>query len=112
MVTGGVARTGRGLLLRSLPVLFALFLALFAAPAGTDGHRTASTAPAASGPVIASCVRAERVARTAEASPAATTAEPVAETPAATTPAVGRARALTAQRTASVAGSRAPPFAA
>lgn len=101
---------GRSSLLRSLPVLFALFLALFTAPAGVTS--AVSAVPAASSPVLACCVPTERVARTAEASPAGTTAAPVAEPPAPATPAAGRARALTAQRTAGVAGSRAPPFAA
>jgi hypothetical protein len=85
-----------------LPVLFVLVLALFAPVRGT--------VPVASGPVIASCARAEHVARTAEAAPA--TVGPDAEPPAATAPAADRAPALTSQDTARAAVSRAPPPAA
>jgi hypothetical protein len=95
--------TRRGVLLRSLPVLFALFLALF------SPHRAVVAAPPPPGPVMVSAPRTEHAARTAEASPAGTTAEPVAEPPAAPTVAAGRAVALTSRYTAGAAGSRAPP---
>src|SRR5690349_10548950 len=98
--------TRRGVLLRSLPVLFALFLALF------SPHQAVVAAPPAPGPVTVSASRVERVARTAEATPAETAAEPVAEPPAATTPVADRASALTGRATAGAAGSRAPPPAA
>jgi hypothetical protein len=95
--------TGRcSALLRSLPVLFAVILALFAPARGT--------VPAPSGPMIASCARAEHVARTAEVAPA--TAEPDAEPPAATAPAADVVAALIPQDTALAAVSRAPPPAA
>ncbi|GIE81452.1 hypothetical protein Aph02nite_74020 [Actinoplanes philippinensis] len=93
--------TGRSSALpRSLSVLVLLVLALFSPASGA--------LPAASGPVIASCASAERVARTAEeASPA--TLEPGAAPPAVSSPAADRAPALTSQDTARAAVSRAPP---
>jgi hypothetical protein len=98
--------TRRGVLLRSLPVLFTLFLALF------SPHRDVVAAPPAPGPVSVSASQTERVARTAEASPAETTAEPEAEPPAAPAATASRAAALTGRLTAGAAGSRAPPPAA
>jgi hypothetical protein len=98
--------TRGSVLLRLLPVLFALFLALFSL------QRAVVAAPPAPGPVMVSCSQAERVVRTAEASDAGTTAEPVAEPPAPPTAVAARVAALTAQVTAGVAGSRAPPSAA
>ncbi|MEU4624494.1 hypothetical protein AB0G04_31545 [Actinoplanes sp. NPDC023801] len=98
--------TRRSVLSRSLPVLFALFLALF------SPHRAVvATAPAPS-PVTVSASGAEHVARTAEASPARTAAEPVAEPTAVPTVPAARATALTGRIAADAAGSRAPPFAA
>jgi hypothetical protein len=95
--------TGRcSALLRSLPVLFAVFLVLFAPARGA--------VPVPSGPTIASCARAEQVVRTAEAAPA--TAEPDAEPPSATAPPADLVAALTSQDTALAAVSRAPPPAA
>jgi hypothetical protein len=116
---------GRSPLLRSLPVLLALFLALFSPPSGTDpvAPHAAIGMPAVAGPMTASCADAERVARTAEASPTGTAGAPFAGPPtgpaaagfaepsAGAVPTVCPVPALNAQRTAGVAGSRAPPFA-
>ncbi|KHD78826.1 hypothetical protein MB27_01515 [Actinoplanes utahensis] len=92
------------MLLRSFPVLIALLLALFAPAAPAPGPRGA-----APGPVTASFVAAGRDERTTASSPAETTAEAVTEPRTAAQAVADRAPALTAQRTAGVAGSRAPP---
>ncbi|HWS36980.1 MAG TPA: hypothetical protein VN408_30090 [Actinoplanes sp.] len=112
--------------LRSLPVLFALFLALFSAPGGSSGPAVPSThaasggftAPAAfvdvSGPEAEPAGvagdRAELGGRTAAASPAIATTDAAAHRPTVTRArAALAAPALTSQSVAGVAGSRAPP---
>jgi hypothetical protein len=90
--------------LRSLPVLFALLLALFGAPSTGEQVTGASPAPAITSSAAASTPDAP-------ASPATATPEVPAAEPVSGSPVADQARVLAAQSTAGTASSRAPPAA-
>ncbi|TWG10660.1 hypothetical protein [Actinoplanes teichomyceticus] len=99
---------------RSLPALLALLLTLFAAPVGAAGHPVDVSSAVAQH--IGASVAAATGARAASAQPAApfvlaASAEVIAPPaePVAGRPVTDRTRVRPAQRSARVAGSRAPP---
>ncbi|MFC3992882.1 hypothetical protein [Actinoplanes siamensis] len=100
--------------LRSLPALLALVLAFFAAPAtaaAPDAHGGPVSAAVAVSSASASSAAASAAAPVSSAPAAVVSAEvtaPLAE-PVSGRPVTDRTRVLSAQRSAGVAGSRAPP---
>ncbi len=98
--------TNRGSALRSLPVLLALLVAFFAAPAAVPAAErlTGATAASVSSSIVGTSPDAP-VAISTESTP-----RPAAEA-AISSPVADTARVLATQSTAGTASSRAPPFA-
>ena len=97
--------TNRGSALRSLPVLLALLIAFFAAPAAVPAaERFTGATASVSSSIVGSSLDAPAAAGVE--SPAVPAAEAAISSPVADT-----ARVLAAQSTAGTASSRAPPFA-
>jgi len=91
--------------LRSLPALFALFLALLGGPSTGEQATGSGPAPTVTSSVAASTPDTPAVPATI------TTPDAPATAPASSSPVAGLTRVLAAQRTAGAASSRAPPAA-